>query len=303
MNIPIKLQTDEKGHTGRECPSCESYFKIKFGTGIQDAVPCHCPYCGHCAPHDKFFTKEQVKYVESIAISKLSDEVHRELKKLERRPDPRAFISFGIKVKRHHIPIKYYSEKELEQEIKCEHCTLEYTIYGVFGYCPDCGIHNSLQIAKANFLLIDKMITMAETAEADISIKMIDNALEDLVSIFDAFGRETCKVASAKAAEPEKAKNISFQNIKKARQKVSDLFQCDFAQELSSDEWEIIVRSFAKRNVLAHKLGVIDESYVEVTQSPRSLIGKKVILDISEIKETSELLVRICIYLFDQLHN
>lgn len=303
MNIPIKLQTDGRGHTGRECPSCEGYFKIKFGTGIQDAVPCHCPYCGHSAPQDKFFTKDQLEYIKSIAISKVSDEIHRELKKLERRPDPRAFISFGITVKRHHIPIKYYQEKELEQEIKCEHCTLEYTIYGLFGYCPDCGIHNSLQIAKVNFLLIDKMIDMAERTEDDVAIKMIDNALEDIVSTFDGFGRETCKVVSVKAADPEKAKNISFQNIQKARQKVLDLFQIDFAQNLNSNEWEVVVRSFAKRHLLAHKLGVIDESYVAVTNSSRNLIGKKVALDISEIKQTSELLGKICVDLFDQLHN
>lgn len=303
MEFSIKIPPDEDGYTGRECPSCQSYFKIKFGTGIQEPVPCQCPYCVHTAPQEEFCTKAQMDYIESVALNKVSKTLLRDLKKIERRPDPRAFISFGIQVKGRPIPIKYYREKELEQEVECEHCSLEYTIYGVFGYCPDCGIHNSLQIAKANFSLIDKMIALSENADEDVRVKMIENALEDLVSTFDGFGRETCKVTSAKAAEPKKAKNISFQNIQKARQRVLDLFHSDFTQGLNSDEWEVVVRSFSKRHVFAHKLGVIDESYVEVTDSPGSLIGKKVTLDISEIKKTSELLGKICVDLFDQLHN
>jgi len=30
--IPLNFPTDEHGLTGRECPSCNGYFKVKFGT-------------------------------------------------------------------------------------------------------------------------------------------------------------------------------------------------------------------------------------------------------------------------------
>ena len=46
--VSVTLEPDEKGVTGRECPSCEQYFKIQFGTGLKgDGLPCHCPYCGY----------------------------------------------------------------------------------------------------------------------------------------------------------------------------------------------------------------------------------------------------------------
>ena len=60
----IPIQPDEDGFTGRECPNgdCESYFKVQFGTGLdEEGIPCHCPYCGHTAPHDEFGTKEQIE--------------------------------------------------------------------------------------------------------------------------------------------------------------------------------------------------------------------------------------------------
>jgi hypothetical protein len=42
-------------------------------------------------------------------------------------------------------------DSERETALTCERCTLQYTIYGVFAFCPDCAAHNSLQILKKNF--------------------------------------------------------------------------------------------------------------------------------------------------------
>ena len=47
MEFKIPIKEDSDGYTGRECPACEKYFKIKFGIGNETDVPCHCPYCNH----------------------------------------------------------------------------------------------------------------------------------------------------------------------------------------------------------------------------------------------------------------
>ena len=62
--ISILISEDEHSFTGRECPQpdCEGYFTIAFGTGLEgDGLPCHCPYCGHVAGHDQFWTKAQIE--------------------------------------------------------------------------------------------------------------------------------------------------------------------------------------------------------------------------------------------------
>ena len=58
MEFSVDIKPDKEGYTGRECPECEKYFKIKFGTGLPDATDCHCPYCNHIDPQDHFLTKE-----------------------------------------------------------------------------------------------------------------------------------------------------------------------------------------------------------------------------------------------------
>lgn len=154
MKLAIKLEPDADGYTGRECPACLKYFKVKGGTGLPGSPPCHCPYCNHIGPPTEFFTQDQIEYAKSVALNKLSSALVASLKTMERRPDPRAFISIGITVKGNPVPIVHYSEKELEERVTCSTCALQYTIYGTFGFCPDCGVHNSFQIASANLDLV-----------------------------------------------------------------------------------------------------------------------------------------------------
>lgn len=284
----ISISPDEKGFTGRECPNdeCLSYFKIKFGTGLKgDSLLCHCPYCGYVESHDKFFTKEQIEYAKSVALNRITGALIKDLKKLEFEHRPQGCFGIGISLKvegRPH-PIHYYREKQLETEVVCDKCTLEYTIYGVFGFCPDCGVHNSVQIFNKNLDLAQKMITLASNQEQAIAEQLIVNALEDCVSSFDGFGREICKTYVNKAITPEKVETLSFQNIERARDRVKELFSFDFSQGLNSNEWAFAIRCFHKRHLYAHKMGVADQSYIDLVGGPSALLGRKIQIQTDEV--------------------
>lgn len=275
MEFSVTIKPDADGYTGRECPTCERYFKIKFGTGLPGATKCHCPYCNHVGPQTEFWTKQQIEYAKSVAVNKISGQLLSQMKQMERRPDPRALFSIGITVKGSPTPIAYYSEKQLEEQVTCSSCTLEYTIYGAFGFCPDCGIHNSLQIVNANFDLLLKTLDLANTADADLSKKLVENALEDAVSCFDGFGREHC------ANQPYK---ISFQSIDGAREKLQREANLDISATLNQDQWKFVCEQFQKRHLLAHKMGIIDSDFVSKTGYPSSLLGRKVAVPEADVR-------------------
>jgi len=157
-------------------------------------------------------------------------------------------------------------------------------IYGVFGFCPDCGSHNSLQILGKNLELVDKMLAVAEAQESTVAQVLIENALEDCVSSFDGFGRETCRVFSSRAATPVKAAEIRFQNIASARQRVREQFGVDFADGLNDSEWALVIRCFQKRHLLAHKMGVVDEEYIQATNDHTAVLGRKSQVDSTEVR-------------------
>lgn len=280
FSVPIR--PDEEGYIGRECPveECLGYFKITPGTGVKGPGPCYCPYCGHKGESNTFFTKEQIEYAKSLALRKVTDAIHKDLKSLEFEHKPRGLFGIGLSLKVQASappPIRYYREKELETEIVCDVCTLRYAIYGVFGWCPDCGVHNSLQILLKNLELARKELTLAASAESELADHLIGDALENIVSAFDGFGREVCM---------RKAADIHFQNLSVARRKVQDAFAFDFADTLTHDQWEIACRVFQKRHLLAHKMGVIDKDYLQRANDSSAVLGRKINLRQSEVEST-----------------
>ena len=295
-SMSISIPADEDGFTGRECPQtdCEGYFKIEFGTGLKgENLPCHCPYCNHTAGQDRFFTKAQIKYAESIAIQKMTDAIYKDLKKLEFNHKPKGAFGIGISMEVspfRRIPIHKYIEEELETEIVCNNCTLRYAVYGVFAFCPDCGQHNSFQILEKNLELVEKLLSLAARAgDKDVSRMLIENALEDCVSAFDGFGREICRVYAEKAINSKRAEKVFFQDLQGAQKNLSTLFDIDLSDGITAQEWEEVIRGFQKRHLLSHKMGVIDEDYIRKTNDINAVVGRKVTLTPGEVSEVARI--------------
>ncbi|MFZ4616659.1 MAG: hypothetical protein ACOYM2_10765 [Rectinemataceae bacterium] len=289
MEFEITIPPDAEGYTGRECPECKKYFKIKFGTGLPDQVPCHCPYCNHIGPQNEFWTEQQLEYARSIVLNNVTGKMLSQLRTMERKPDPNALFSIGITVKGSPTPIAYYAEKDLEQRTTCNSCTLQYAIFGTFAFCPDCGTHNSLQILEANFGIIEKMLDLAETLESSLGKKLIESALENAVSAFDGFGRETCSRLDSR---------ISFQNLVAANDKILRLTGKGLLSAIGDDDWSFILVQFQKRHLIAHKMGVIDAEYVKKTEASESEIGRSISISREDVARSTGILSQMAGFLY-----
>ena len=303
MDIKVSISPDKDNLTGRECPNerCLGYFKVQFGTGIKEVLPCHCPYCGHTASQNHFYTKEQIEYVKSVALNKITSQFIRELKKLERKPDSNSMLSMGIEVNGNPHPIYFYREKKLEQIVICDKCGLRYAIYGIFGCCPDCGVHNSLQILNMNLAVVEKMIALAESVGINIARKLIENGLKDIVSAMDAFARESCKNASK--VKKMNIDDVSFQNLNKAQKKLMDIFKINLNSVLNEKEWKKTNLLFQKRHLLAHKMGVADEQFVRETGENSNMIGKSIDVSKEEVSFFIITIKKLSEYLYNELNK
>ena len=281
-SFAIQIPADDEGFTGRECPNpeCEGYFKVVFGTGLKgEAAPCHCPYCGHTAQHDEFWTQEQIQYIRSAALRRVGDAIRKDLKAVEFEHKPRGTfgIGFSMKVKSGRpIPIHRYRERQLETVVVCSDCTLRYSVYGVFGFCPDCRKHNSLQILNKNLDVITKMIQLSGTVEHELSRKIIESALEACVAALDGFGRELCSVYGRSG--------VSFQNLENTARRLKQICGVNLRKAWSEEDWQEVHRMFQKRHVIAHRMGVVDEEYVSRTGDPGAVVGRKVAVHTHEIQ-------------------
>ena len=109
----------------------------------------------------------------------------------------------------------------------------------------------------------------------------IGDALENIVSAFDGFGRELSM---------RKGTEIRFQNLHGARRNVQEKFGFDFAYVLTALQWQDVCRVFQKRHLLAHKMGVIDDDYVQKASDPEAVAGRKVHVNSAEVNSSIEII-------------
>lgn len=275
MKRYINIEADEEGYIARECPECDKYFKINFGTGLLDATDCHCPYCNYIGLQYEFWTKQQIEHAQSVVCHKMTSALLETPQEMEMPPKRDQLISIGIKVKGKSIPITYYLEKELEEVILCDNCTLEYAIYDAFGFCPDCGISHSKQIVEANFNLVLKILDLSAETKGDVKESLIEKALEDSISKFDCFAREHCAGLY---------QTISFQNIAVAQSKVLADKGIDLSKGLDNDQWHFTVGQFQKRHLILRNRGGGDEESVIKTDGRFSSVGRKVFVTAKSVR-------------------
>lgn len=297
MKIP--LPTDENGFTGRECPAdgCKGYFKIKSGTGITEEGydKCFCPYCGIESTQDQFFTKEQISYIESIALKEVEKVIRGEVKKWDRnlqRSNRNSFLRLRVDYKNTNYPLAHYAERELETRLVCENCGLEYAVFGKFTYCPDCGVDNTLQILSANLDLVRKLLSQVKNEEnPDFREYLVQNALEDIVSGFDSFGRNCLKLLT-KGTE-KSGVQVSFQNLVNSREIILHEFGYDIQAGLNAEDWSKVHRNFQKRHLVSHNDGIVDQVYLQLTNDSNAELGRKIILRLDDVDELIALIKKI----------
>lgn len=301
----IPTVPDLNGYIGRECPapSCEGYFKITPGTGLSSSPQMYCPYCGNGSDATRFATKAQVEYAKSVVLNQLTGALLKDLQALEFEHRPRGGFGIGIsmKVEGQPLPIRQYREDQLETEVVCDNCSLRYAIYGVFAFCPDCLAHNSHQILGKNLEVAEKVIALASGISGGLVDHLIGDALENAVAAFDGFGREACRVQSPKTPLPAKAPPLSFQNLEGVRKRIQVHYGFDLADGLPVQDWEFVTRCFQKRHLLSHRMGVVDQDYLDATNDPHAVLGRKIVITADEVTRLLGLLKDLGSYLLAHL--
>lgn len=291
--MSIQIPPDVDGMVGRECPdtNCSpGYFKVKSGTGITEGqVLAYCPYCRHEDEPNSFFTQAQKDYAIKLLTNQAVDGVNNMISKAlglgasGKKKYGSGMFSMEMSFRpSRRPPVSRPLEEELRRDVTCPFCQLEHAVFGLATWCPDCGKDIFISHVEAELDVVRKILGALDVRRSELGARVaardIENALEDVVSVFEAVLKVITKRHLLKIGlTPDEVtdrlnKKIrnSYQNVRKATNTFSSQVGFDLYEGLSDDDISELNRIFEKRHPITHNLGVVDRKYLD-----KALSGEK----------------------------
>lgn len=280
------LPADAQGFWGKECPSCNKYFRVTYKekktTNIKKHIENefnHCPYCGHKDLERSFFTENQKEFIKTY--NKYSIQAITENTDIDVDLDK---IVAGLK---YNFTKFKYSEECQQVKIVCsnEECCCVYDVLGnEYTYCPTCGRNNFLESFNSR---LDKIIQSDKTSE---------ELLKNIVSEFDFLGnrlkQDFCNKSNSKKRRKD-IRNINFQFITNAREELLRIFQIDIFLNVSNVDICLLNKLFQQRHILTHNAGIVDEKYIKRSNDTSVRLGQHLKPKLEEIKLLKDFLRQI----------
>lgn len=274
----IPLERDSEGMVGRECPieACEpKYFKVDPQSGEKgktddagdaaDALTC--PYCGTRSNNQALHTQEQIAWLKEMIFRDVAQAFADMLENTCRD-------SSVLEFKLGHLPsVRKYVEEKLRQTVTCDGCHCRYSVYGVSFHCPACGKGTVAQHLAQSSKTIKVLASEAERIGAEhgqqAQDRMYGNAYEDVVSLFEGFLKVLYRYAVKKRFLPADADRmlskvkVNFQRLAGAEEFFERDLNVKLFDAIPAKERAVMESVFAKRHLLTHNLGLVDEKYRE----------------------------------------
>ena len=295
--ITVTLEPDDQGMIGRQCPQdeCGLYFKLRLGTGW-DTQSMRCPYCRAEGHPSWFFTKDQLDYATSVAardiVGPLLRGFKRDIERVNRRQS-RGLLQLKISVDYKPISIHRYVERQLETEVVCDSCSLEFSVYGVFASCPCCGQLNALKVVLSSLETAKKKLALSEEPSLDEELRQdfVKDALTGSVSAFDAFGKAVA--SNHPTLFPINRRNL-FQDIEALNAHLQTLGEPSLETIIGVPAWEDIKWFFQARHIYVHNAGVVDERFIARQTNLADMKGRVLPLEPKRLIKNIDVLGGIC---------
>ena len=198
---------------------------------------------------------------------------------------------FQIKIKTTYkpirIPIKYYSEKDVETHVTCDNCNLEFAVYGKFANCPDCSGLNAHPVFNKSLDAVKKRFIIYDNAKDDPELQegLLADILSGGISAFDALGKALIKANPH--IYPNNIRNL-FQKLFILSKELQKAIKKSLSDLTSKDTYEFLLKMFQVRHLYAHNMGVVDEDFIKKIPILKSMKGKKYPLKKNEIEKIIE---------------
>ena len=176
----------------------------------------------------------------------------------------------------------------MRQRSICDECGCHYSSIGAAFFCPACGhncaastFDNAIETVRRTIKTlpaIRKALTAAANRDtAENSIRQIcENSLVKLISAFQRFA-EARFGALPNASQFNPRQNV-FQNLSKSSEIWCSAIGRGYDRMLSHSELHDLQRFFQQRHLLAHREGIVDQTYIDRSGDQRYSVGQRLVI-------------------------
>jgi uncharacterized Zn finger protein (UPF0148 family) len=297
----VSIPLDEQGYFGRECPSCQGPFKMSQEEyrRLPDGLELTCPYCGHREEHSAFMSSAQRERVMAAFKGLTQQFLHREFSKsLGRgfgRRTPRRTTGSLITVETSYKPgtpppvqmLPEVVEAETRRTIGCSTCGNHYAVYSATASCPVCGprpaadkVLEAIDAARESLALEDRLD--AEQREklrsAGVFERFAVDAIESVASLFEMFAREQFERRVDDAEALVRGKGNVFQRLDDTAELFKEHADIDLVALAGEARWQRLREAFARRHVLIHRGGMVDERFLASVPNSGLQLGQRLVI-------------------------
>lgn len=307
-SVSVEMPSDKDGFFDRECPSQECTFQFKVHEDDwRDKVrddEVFCPFCGHTAGSDSWWTQQQLKHAKEAAIAqiegRISGATKRDAQRWNRRQSKKSFISMTMKVnsRPRQVMLPPAAAKPMELKISCPECACRYAVIGTAYFCPACG-HNAAdqmfeQSIKGIRQTLGSLDIMADAmpdrdAAENTKCQIIEYGLQSAVTAFQRYA-EALYGRFPSLAQPRRN---AFQSLREG----SDLWDAAtgkrYEDHLVDTELQTLQKYFQQRHLLAHRQGLVDTDYLNKTGDTTYREGQRVVIKRSAVLDCLNLIEKL----------
>lgn len=302
------MPSDKDGYFDRECPSQECTFQFKVHEDdLRDKVrddEVFCPFCGHTAPSDSWWTQQQLKHAKEAAIAqiegRLSGAIKRDAQRWNRRQPKNEFISLTMNVdsRPQRVMLPPAAAQPMELKISCPQCACRYAVIGTAYFCPACGHNAADQMFEQSIGGIRKTLHSLDiiadaTPDRDVAEntkrQMIEYGLQSAVTAYQRYA-EALYDRFPSLAQPRRN---AFQSLREG----SDLWHAAtgkrYEERLDDNELQTLQKYFQQRHLLAHRQGLVDTDYLNKTGDTTYREGQRVVIKRSAVLNCLDLIEKL----------
>lgn len=307
-SVSVSISDDEEGFFDRECPSEECQFQFKIHSeDWKDKVrdeEVFCPFCGHAAGSDHWWTAEQIEHAKQAAFAELSGALRgamkRDADRWNRRQPRKSFISMTMKVdnRPQHVPLPPAAADPMRLKITCPTCSCRYAVVGAAYFCPACGHNAADQVFSQTIGGIRQSLdaldavreAMPDRDTAETTARLLtENGLQNAVTAF----QRCAEALYADLPGGQTARRNAFQNLAEGARLWRNATGKGYEDHLTPGEFERLNRAFQQRHLLAHTQGIVDENYLKLSGDSRYRAGQRLVVKVEVVREALALIEKL----------